>query len=100
MNRTDIQNIIFDAISMANHARQEDQQIPAAADTPLYGTNGHLDSMALVAFLIDIEEALLDQDIQISLSDERAMSQTRSPFRTVDTLLDYMETLIKETSAA
>lgn len=100
MNQSDIQNIIFDAITMANHARQDDQQIPLAADTALYGTDGHLDSMALVAFLIDIEEALLDQEIQISLSDERAMSQTRSPFRSVATLLEYINTLIQETVAS
>lgn len=100
MNRNDIQSIIFDAIAMANHARQADQQIPVSADTALYGTDGHLDSMALVAFLIDIEEALLDCELQISLSDERAMSQTRSPFRNVETLTDYIENLITETSSA
>ena len=96
MEKNEIQQIVFDAIDLANHAREDNQQIPAAEDTELYGSNGHLDSMGLVAFLIDIEESLLDRDIQVSLSDERAMSQSRSPFKNVQSLTDYIYTVIRE----
>jgi hypothetical protein len=48
-----------------------------------------------VAFLIDVEELFLDEDIQIALSDERAMSQSKSPFRSVETLTDYIAELLK-----
>lgn len=96
MNKNEIQKIILDALEMANHAREAEHQIPVAEATALYGKEGYLDSMALVAFLVDVEEALQDRDLQISLSDERAMSQTRSPFRDVQTLTDYIETLIRE----
>lgn len=96
MEKNEIQQIIFDAIDLANNARQEDVQIPVADDTELYGSNGYLDSMGLVAFLIDIEESLLDRDLQITLSDERAMSQSRSPFKNVQSLTDYIDTLVKE----
>jgi acyl carrier protein len=51
--------------------------------------------MGLVALLIDIEESMLDHNIQISLSDERAMSQSQSPFRTVETLAGFIESLIE-----
>lgn len=96
MTENEIQKLIFDALEMANHAREEDAKIPVAEDTELYGKNGHLDSMGLVAFLIDIEESLMDEDIQVTLSDERAMSQTRSPFRNVESLTAYINSLIKE----
>ncbi len=96
MNRPEIQKVIFDAIEMANNLREADEKISASEQTDLYGNNGNLDSMGLVAFLIDIEESLQDHDIQISLSDERAMSQTKSPFRNVQTLTDYIDTLIRE----
>ena len=96
MNNDDIQQKIFDAIEMANNVREDDKQIPVSADTELYGTNGQLDSMGLVAFLVDIEESFQDEDINISLSDERAMSQSNSPFRNVTTLTDYIATLLKE----
>ena len=96
MTNNDIQKIIFDAIEMANNAREDDKQIPVSENTELYGKSGHLDSMGLVAFLVDIEESFQDNDINISLSDERAMSQTRSPFRNVQSLTDYIAALIKE----
>ena len=96
MTNNDIQKIIFDAIEMANNAREEDKQIPVSEDTELYGTSGQLDSMGLVAFLVDIEESFQDNEINITLSDERAMSQSHSPFRNVQSLTDYIATLIKD----
>lgn len=96
MTNNEIQQIIFDALEMANHSREEGNEIPVSDSTELYGSSGHLDSMGLVAFLIDIEESFLDRDVQITLSDERAMSQSRSPFRNVQSLTDYIAALIKE----
>jgi acyl carrier protein len=96
MTNNDIQETIFNAIEMANYAREEDKQIPVSAETELYGTGGQLDSMGLVSFLVDIEESFQDNEINISLSDERAMSQSNSPFRNVQSLTDYIATLIKE----
>lgn len=98
MTPTQIQDIIFSAIEMSNNIREDDNQIPAAATTELYGKEGNLDSMGLVAFLIDIEELFLDEEIQIALSDERAMSQKNSPFRSVKTLTDYIENLLNDKS--
>ncbi len=98
MERPAILELVLNAIEMTNNMREEDRQIPRSETTELFGTNGHLDSMGLVAFLIDIEESLLDEDLQITLSDERAMSQSKSPFRTVDTLVCYIEMLINELS--
>ena len=57
----------MDAIEMTNNAREEDEQIPLSETTELYGTNGHLDSMGLVGFLIDVEESLLDKGQEASL---------------------------------
>jgi len=91
MQKSEIQKIVFDAIEMANNLREENEKIVASDQTELYGNNGSLDSMGLVSFLIDVEESLQDCDIQISLSDERAMSQTKSPFRNVETLTSESE---------
>lgn len=91
-----IQQIIFDALDVANQTLNQGDQIFISADTKLYGQDGQLESMGLVALLIDIEEALLDEDVVVSLSDERAMSMTNSPFRDVPALVGYIEQLIKE----
>lgn len=81
---------------MANHAREDHEKIPVSLDTELYSSNGHLDSMGLVAFLIDIEESIQDEGFHVALSDDRAMSQKNSPFRNVQSLSDYIAELVKE----
>ena len=96
MTKSDITQVVLSAIEMANHGREDNNQIPVKKDTPLYGKKGYLDSMSLVSFLIEIEESLMDKDVQVNLSDEKAMSQSRSPFLSVDTLVDYIETLVNE----
>lgn len=93
MHRQDIIGIIFEAIDVSNHAREDGAQVPKQESTSLYGAEGYLDSMALVSLLIDIEDACMERGIEITLSDERAMSQKNSPFRSVATLADYIESL-------
>lgn len=97
MTREQIQQLIFEALEMANHAREENEKIPIFPETSLYGNDGHLDSMGLVAFLIDLEESLQDEGIRISLSDDRAMSQKSSPFRDVPALTEYILKLLGNT---
>ncbi len=65
--------------------------------TCLFGKDGLLDSLGLVSIVLDIEQQINTRlGTSISLADDRAMSQTRSPFRTVGTLADYALTLIQE----
>ena len=98
MKENKIQELIFDALSATNQVREEDSQIEISPDARLYGRDGQLESMELVALLIDIEEALQDEGFNISLSDERAMSQSKSPFRDVPSLVSYISSVIQETA--
>ena len=54
-----------------------------AADAPIFGPDSSLDSLGLVGLLLDIEEGLQAIGCDVVLSDERAVSQKRSPFRNV-----------------
>jgi acyl carrier protein len=58
--------------------------------TPLLGANKILDSMGLVNVIVDIETAFLDENIEISLTSEAAMSGRISPFRTVGALCRFI----------
>jgi acyl carrier protein len=86
-----IQTIILDALRMANQAREDNQQLTVSPDAPLFGNDGQLDSMGLVALIIDIEEALGEAGYNIILTNERAMSRARSPFKDVPSLVAYIE---------
>jgi acyl carrier protein len=94
LDKSAIKQIIFDAIEMINNLKEDHEKIPVADDTELYGTRGNLDSMGLVGFLIDVEESMQDAGFDISLSDDKAMSQRNSPFKNVETLTNYIDQLI------
>ena len=91
MNRSQIQTIVLDALHMANQAREDDKQLTVSPDAPLFGDSGQLDSLGLVALIIDIEEALAEAGYNVILTAERAMSRTQSPFKDVPSLVAYIE---------
>lgn len=65
--------------------------------TKLFGNQGALDSLALVSFIADIEMKISEVfGKDIVLADEKAMSQKVSPFRSVETLSQYIELLLHE----
>ena len=95
--RDEIIKVIYDAVEELNQQLPENNKLEKSLDQELYGMNGELDSLGLVNLVVateqNVEESL---DVLISLSDQRAMSQKNSPFRTIRTLADYVENLIVE----
>ena len=68
-------------------------------DTRLIGREAVLDSMGLVNLIVEVEQYLEEEhDITLVLANDRAMSQQRSPFRSVQTLTDYIFREIEEQS--
>jgi len=65
--------------------------------TRLIGRSALLDSMGLVTLIVEVEQRLeADFDLVVVLADDRAMSQTRSPFLSVGSLADYVMQLAAE----
>ena len=91
-----IEQIVLDAIDAANMAREDDDQLTVAPDAPLFGKGGRLDSMGLVALIVDVEEALADQGAHVTVTDERAMSMSKSPFKDVPSLVAHIEQILSE----
>lgn len=80
-------------------AEQSDFQVavPITELTPLMGKSAGLDSLGLVNLIVDVEGRLLDDfDVEVTLADERAMSQKHSPFRTIGSLAEYICRLARE----
>jgi acyl carrier protein len=64
-------------------------------ETRLFGRKAVLDSMGLVTLIVEIEQRLEeDYDVAVVLADDRAMSMKRSPFRSVQSLSDYIVQLV------
>ena len=67
------------------------------SETVLFGPGDLLDSLGLVSVLMDIEGEVNDQlNLEITIADDRAMSQKSSPFRTIGRLADYIHMLVQE----
>jgi len=96
MTAADLQGLILDAIKAANEAREPEQQIAVSPDAVIFGRESPLDSLGLVALIIDIEEALAARGVMVTLTNERAMSRSRNPFRSVSSLAGYIAGLLDE----
>ena len=95
MDRT--YKVLFSAVDLLNDELPPKQRLTKTPETIVFGRDGKLDSLALVNFLLLTEQKLEDEfNFPISLADERAMSQERSPFRTIATMADYIGQLLKE----
>lgn len=94
MNSKDkILEAIYEAIDNFNET--QDEPIEKQEDASLYGGDGNLDSIALVEFILLVEESVNESfDSELSLADMRAMSKTQSPFKNVQSLTSYIDSLL------
>lgn len=98
LNKETIQKIILQALHNINDERGPDEQLTINLDTRLFGTDAALDSLSLVSVIVDVESAVSEQTGRdISLTDDRAMSQSSSPFSDVNSLTSYIQLLLSET---
>lgn len=101
INRTQVASAVLSAIEELNRDLPSKHPLEAAPDTVLFGRGSRLDSLGLVNLIVAVEGALADElEVEITLADEKAMSQASSPFRTVDTLVDYIVTRLEEDAHA
>lgn len=79
----------MDALQDALEESESDKS--ATPTSEIFGPGSPLDSIAVVSLIIDVEQRLNESlGIRVSLTDEHALSQSKSPFRTVTTLVDYI----------
>jgi acyl carrier protein len=80
-------------------AEQEELTLPSeiGPDTPLFGKKGLFDSIGLVGLVVSVEEAIENTyGVAVSLADEKAMSHSKSPFRSIGSLAEYASRLVEE----
>ena len=98
MTSTEISSLVQRSIEQVNLARRPESRLAVGEDAVIFGDGSPLDSLGLVALLIDIEEALHDHGHTVTLSDARAMSQSRSPFRNVPALVAFIQESVQPAS--
>ncbi len=87
---------IYRAVDWINGELPPDRQLIKAPETRLLGSQSVLDSMHLVSLIVAIEREVEDIfGVTLTLVDERALSMKESPFRSIQSLADYIGILIK-----
>lgn len=91
MTRQEVIDAIVRGLQRTNELREPDNQVPSSEDTRLFGKEGLLDSLELVALIIDVEQTIADSSgANVVLADERAMAESHNPFRDVQSLANYV----------
>ena len=96
-HREKIIQALFAAIDELNEIRSPEQRLEKSPELILFGEGGRLDSIGLVTFLVSAERNLADAlGRPVTLADERAMSQKNSPFRSINSLAEYIDSILSE----
>jgi hypothetical protein len=91
--------IIYDAIDELNLSLDGEAKIDKAPDAVLFDGRGggKLDSAGLVNLIVVVEYGIEDGfGVALTLADERAVSETKSPFRSVRSLAAFAAQRIAE----
>jgi len=92
-----MQDLVMQVVAELNPTLPDPVQMKSGAAAALYGRSGVLDSMALVSLVVALEQLIEEEyGINVALADERAVSQSSSPFRTVGSLAAYAESRMQE----
>ncbi|MBW7473161.1 hypothetical protein K0T92_00225 [Paenibacillus oenotherae] len=83
--------IILEGCAEINATRHAKIPVELGLQAPLYGRDGNLDSLGLISLLAIIEQDILDgMGVELLLAEENALSDRSSPFRTIESLIDYI----------
>lgn len=92
---------VYLAVDDINDVLPPAEHLDKSLDTQLLGREARFDSLGLVSLIVNVEERVIDEfEVALILGDEQAMSQRRSPFRTLGTLVEYVETRLVEAGIA
>ena len=91
MKRDRLIDSMLQLLQASLNERVEGSAVQATTTLPLVGPEAVVSSMGLVTFITDVESVLLEQhQLEVTLVSEQALSRKNSPFRTIDTLADYI----------
>lgn len=97
MKKKKITEIVISTVSMLVETFPVDQQYTVDQNTILFGNGSKMDSLSLVSIIVDLESIFsLDYNMEISLTDDRAMTRKNSPFDSITVLVDYIDELVHE----
>jgi D-alanine--poly(phosphoribitol) ligase subunit 2 len=93
----DVTRIVLDEVQKDKSLKTASLEGENWQNLQLLGKMAATDSAGLVNLIFAVEDRILTElGVSIEISSERAVSLTRSPFRTVGTLADFVSQLVVE----
>ena len=90
-----ILELLYEVIEEYNEQAKDDSLLDKDPEVKLFGSDSVLTSVDLVNFIVMVEDKIREKwQRDISLADEKAMSQKKSPFLSIKTLSDYLDILL------
>ncbi|MBM3250098.1 MAG: hypothetical protein FJZ09_04540 [Candidatus Omnitrophica bacterium] len=96
--RKKIKDLVIGALK--DNLRNKKPDIRIDDLTPLFGAKSYLDSMGIMGLIVDIETRLNDEGIDITLISEKSLSDAKSPFKNVSTLVDFIAGSLEKKKAS
>lgn len=88
---------IYEAIDEVNLDLEDGEKIQKSEDSLIFSAGSSLDSLGLVNLITIIEQKIEEETGDfLSIADERAMSMQSSPFKSVRTLREYIESILND----
>ena len=94
--RKKIQKVILDSLKEFNEEKAKDEALEISNDTILLDKQGKLDSLDFVTLIVIIESNMFNKlGKNITIVSEKAFSKKYSPFKNVETLMDFIVELLE-----
>lgn len=91
MDRQQLTKMMTELLQATLDDQNEHDKVVATPSLPLVGENAAITSIRLVSFIADLETMLAsDHGLNLTLVSEQALSRQKSPFRSVDALVEYI----------
>ncbi len=92
-----VTSIIMNTLNDLVETLPENQKFTPNNDTKLFGSGSPIDSLTLVSFIVELESVFsAEYNLNISLTDDRAMTREKSPFDSVSDLSNFIVELANE----
>lgn len=92
-----LEDIVYPVVDDMRESIEHPELLEKSPDTRLIGQDAAFDSVALVSFIVAVENRIEDElDVSLTIADEKAMSRKSSPFLTLGTLAGYIKELLEE----
>jgi len=91
MNRDGLVELMLPLLRNAVDSEDPEAASGLDAESRLVGPRAVMSSLTFVSFIMDVETVLAESHgVEVTLVSEKALSQKNSPFKSLETLADYV----------